>query len=124
MCGWLSVTEAAADFQQPPGLDSEARFLAGLAGDGVLVPFPSVWLVEIDLRTIYQREITLIGCHVGNRAEIAEFLPLLADGALSPAVDSAVDSVFNLEEAAAAHARLADPERFGKVVLAISGTGE
>jgi NADPH:quinone reductase-like Zn-dependent oxidoreductase len=74
-------------------------------------------LVELDLRSIYQREITLIGCHVGNRAEITEFLPLLADRTLLPVVDS----VFGLKDAAAAHARLADPDRFGKVVLAIPG---
>jgi hypothetical protein len=30
---------AAADFQQPPGLDGQAGFLADLADDGVLVPF-------------------------------------------------------------------------------------
>jgi NADPH:quinone reductase-like Zn-dependent oxidoreductase len=76
-------------------------------------------LVELDLRTIYQREITLIGCHLANRAEIAEFLPLLADGTLVPVVDS----VFGLEDAGAAHVRLTDPERFGKVVLAIPGKG-
>jgi zinc-binding alcohol dehydrogenase/oxidoreductase len=74
-------------------------------------------LIELDLRSIYQREITLIGCHVGNRAEIAEFLPLLADRTLHPVVDS----VFGLNDAAAAHTRLADPERFGKVVLTIPG---
>jgi NADPH:quinone reductase-like Zn-dependent oxidoreductase len=72
-------------------------------------------LVELDLRSIYQREITLIGCHVASRAEIVEFLPLLADGTLVPVVDS----VFGLDNAAAAHVRLADPDRFGKVVLAI-----
>lgn len=74
-------------------------------------------LVELDLRSIYQREITLIGCHVGTRAEIVEFLPLLADRTLVPVVDS----VFGLDQAAAAHVRLADPERFGKVVLAVPG---
>ena len=75
-------------------------------------------LVELDLSSIYQREITLIGCHLANRAEIVEFLPLLADRTLLPVVDS----VFALKDAAAAHARLDDPERFGKVVLAIPGT--
>jgi D-arabinose 1-dehydrogenase-like Zn-dependent alcohol dehydrogenase len=74
-------------------------------------------LVELDLRSIYQREITLIGSHLANRAEITEFLPLLADGTLHPVVDS----VFGLKDAAAAHARLADPERFGQVVLTIPG---
>jgi NADPH:quinone reductase-like Zn-dependent oxidoreductase len=74
-------------------------------------------LVELDLRSIYQREITLSGCHIGSRAEIAEVLPLLADHTLHPVIDS----VFELKDAAAAHVRLADPERFGKVVLTIPG---
>jgi hypothetical protein len=37
-----AVLEAAADFQQPAGLDGETGFLADLAGDGVLVPFALV----------------------------------------------------------------------------------
>lgn len=75
-------------------------------------------LVELDLRSIYTREITLIGSHIPNQSEISEFLPLLADGTLLPVVDS----VFELKDAAVAHARLTAPERFGKVVLAIPGT--
>jgi NADPH:quinone reductase len=74
-------------------------------------------LVELDLSSIYSREITLIGSHLASRAEIAELLPLLADRTLR----AVVDSVFRLDDVAAAHARLDDPERFGKVVLAIPG---
>ncbi|AGP61301.1 zinc-binding dehydrogenase [Streptomyces rapamycinicus] len=70
---------------------------------------------ELDLWSLYRREITFIGCHTSNRAEIAEFLPLLADGSLSPVVDS----VFPLAAAAEAQARLDAPDRFGKVVLSI-----
>jgi NADPH:quinone reductase-like Zn-dependent oxidoreductase len=71
--------------------------------------------VELDLKSIYQREITLIGSHMASPAEIAEFLPLLADGTLR----AVVDSVFELKDAPGAHERLADPDRFGKVVLNI-----
>ncbi|MEU8874042.1 zinc-binding dehydrogenase [Streptomyces javensis] len=74
-------------------------------------------VAELDLWSIYRREITLIGCHTSNRAEIAEFLPLLADGTLRPVVDS----VFPLERASDAQVRLAHPDRFGKVVLSIGG---
>jgi NADPH:quinone reductase-like Zn-dependent oxidoreductase len=70
---------------------------------------------ELDLSVLYRREISLIGCHASNRAEIAEFLPLLADGTLTPVVDS----VYPLHAAAEAHARLDSPERFGKIVLSI-----
>ncbi|MGW6796310.1 zinc-binding dehydrogenase [Streptomyces chartreusis] len=70
---------------------------------------------ELDLWSLYRREVTFIGCHTGNRAEIAEFLPLLADGSLTPVLDS----VYSLEDAVAAQARLASSERFGKVVLSI-----
>jgi NADPH:quinone reductase-like Zn-dependent oxidoreductase len=68
---------------------------------------------EIDLWSLYRREITFIGCHTANRGEIAEFLPIVADGSPQPLVDS----VYPLEEAAKAHTRLNDPDRFGKVVL-------
>ncbi|MCE0763231.1 zinc-binding dehydrogenase [Pseudonocardia kujensis] len=70
---------------------------------------------ELDLWSLYRREITFIGCHTGNRAEIAEFLPLLADGSLTPVLDS----VHSLEDAVAAQARLASSDRFGKVVLSV-----
>ncbi|HWD01964.1 MAG TPA: zinc-binding dehydrogenase [Amycolatopsis sp.] len=72
-------------------------------------------LAELDLSVLYRREISLIGCHAANRAEIAEFLPLLADGTLTPVVDS----VYPLTDAVEAQARLDSPERFGKVVLTI-----
>lgn len=72
-------------------------------------------LAELDLAVLYRREISLIGCHASNRGEIAEFLPLLADGTLTPVVDS----VYPLAAAAEAQARLDSPDRFGKVVLTI-----
>lgn len=72
-------------------------------------------VADIDLWSLYRREITVIGCHTSNRAEIAEFLPLLADGSLTPVVDSA----YPLEAAVEAQARLDAPDRFGKVVLTI-----
>ncbi|RJQ83996.1 hypothetical protein D5S19_18570 [Amycolatopsis panacis] len=70
-------------------------------------------VAELDLWSIYRREVTLIGCHTSNRPEIAEFLPLLADGSLRPIVDS----VFPLADAADAQERLNAPDRFGRVVL-------
>ncbi|MCE0765161.1 zinc-binding dehydrogenase [Pseudonocardia kujensis] len=72
-------------------------------------------LAELDLSVLYRREISLIGCHASRRAEIDEFLPLLADGTLTPVIDS----VHPLADAAEAQARLDSPERFGKVVLTI-----
>ncbi|WP_236792016.1 zinc-binding dehydrogenase [Amycolatopsis sp. GM8] len=70
---------------------------------------------EIDLWSLYRREITFLGCHLSNRAEIAEFLPLLADGSLTPVIDS----VYPFDAAVEAQARLDAPDRFGKVVLSI-----
>ncbi|GAA5065917.1 NADPH:quinone reductase-like Zn-dependent oxidoreductase [Thermocatellispora tengchongensis] len=71
--------------------------------------------VELDLWNIYRREITILGAHTAGARDIAEFLPHLAGGALRPLVDS----VFPLERAADAQARLVSSERFGKVVLTI-----
>lgn len=72
-------------------------------------------LAELDLSVLYRREISLIGCHASNRAEIDEFLPLLADGTLTPVIDS----VHPLADAAEAQTRLDSAERFGKVVMTI-----
>lgn len=70
---------------------------------------------EVDLWKLYRREATFIGCHLWNRKEIAEFLPLLSGGQITPLIDS----VFELDDIVSAHARLIEDDRFGKVVVTI-----
>ena len=72
--------------------------------------------VDFDLRTLFGRQIELIGSYMGARHELMRVLDLLASGALKPVVDR----TFPLAEAAAAQAWLGDRSQFGKVALTMS----
>ena len=52
---------------------------------------------------------------MGNPREFGEMLKLFAKGGLRPAIDQ----VFPLAEAVAAHRRMEEAEQFGKIVLRI-----
>ena len=54
---------------------------------------------------------------MGTRADFEGAYDLVASGRAKPVVDS----VFPLEDAAAAHERMERGEHFGKIVLAIPG---
>ena len=71
--------------------------------------------VELNLFSLYRREIDYLGSHTSNRGEIEEILAYLEDGSLQPVVDS----VFPLDGVGTAHVRLDADDRFGKVVLSI-----
>lgn len=73
-------------------------------------------VAEVNLVSIHRNEIDIRGAHTAHLGEIAEFLPLLADGSLQPVLDS----VFSLEEAADAQRRLASDQRLGKVALTVA----
>ncbi|WP_327104831.1 alcohol dehydrogenase catalytic domain-containing protein [Nonomuraea glycinis] len=70
---------------------------------------------DIVLYSLYRNEIDFRGAHAADSRELAEVLPMLADGRLRPIVDSE----FTLDDAPAAQERLVSPDRFGKVVLTI-----
>jgi NADPH2:quinone reductase len=103
------------------------RNLRALAMDGRLV---SIGLMggpkaELDMRRLLTRRLTVIGSTLralppARKAEIVSsfldrFGDALADGRLRPVIDS----VYPMELVAAAHARLASGEAFGKVVLSV-----
>jgi NADPH:quinone reductase-like Zn-dependent oxidoreductase len=71
--------------------------------------------VEIDLRYIFARHLSILGSYMGGKPELAELLPFFDDGRLRPVVDR----VFPLEEAAEAHRRMESRAQFGKIVLRI-----
>jgi NADPH:quinone reductase-like Zn-dependent oxidoreductase len=70
-------------------------------------------MVEMDLRAFFTREISVIGCYMGGRAELDRVLGLVAQGRLKPVVDS----VLPLKDAARAQARMESRRQFGKIVL-------
>jgi NADPH:quinone reductase-like Zn-dependent oxidoreductase len=68
-----------------------------------------------DIRELYQRHRSIRGAPMGNRQEFRRVLKMVAEGLLEPIIDS----VFPLEQIAAAHRRAESRESFGKVVVEI-----
>jgi NADPH:quinone reductase-like Zn-dependent oxidoreductase len=71
-------------------------------------------IVPFDIIPFFRRQLKLVGSKNASIAELRSIMALVAQGRLSPVIDS----VFPLEKAAAAHARIESREFFGKVVLA------
>ncbi len=72
-------------------------------------------MVNVNIRSVFVRQHSLIGCYMGGRHELLELLKLIEAGKLHPVVDK----VYPLAEAASAHRRMLDRGNFGKIVLKI-----
>ncbi|HSF82988.1 MAG TPA: zinc-binding dehydrogenase [Anaerolineales bacterium] len=70
---------------------------------------------EIDNRFIFGKHLSIIGSTMGTRSDFAVVMDLVFSGALKPALDR----VFPLQKARAAHERLEKGEQLGKITLAI-----
>jgi NADPH:quinone reductase-like Zn-dependent oxidoreductase len=68
---------------------------------------------RIDLRFLFSREYSVLGCSMGTKAELLRAAQFFFAGRLRPVVDCS----FPLAEAAEAHRRLERHEHFGKIVL-------
>lgn len=68
---------------------------------------------SLDIRHLFTRQISLMGCYVGSKGELLQAAELFFDGRFEPVVDR----TYPLDEAAEAQRRLEDRARFGKVVL-------
>lgn len=71
-------------------------------------------VVEIDLRFVFTRELTLTGAYLGTRADLDKVVQLVAAGRLQPAIDH----VYPLADFAEAHRRMSGRDLIGKLVLA------
>jgi zinc-binding alcohol dehydrogenase/oxidoreductase len=69
---------------------------------------------QMVLRSIFWRQISVLGTTMGSPAEFADMLALYVRDGLRPVVDR----VFPLADAAAAHRRMEEAGQFGKIVLA------
>ena len=69
----------------------------------------------VDIRYVYSRQLSVIGCFMGGHKELLEVLRLVEAGKLRPVVDR----VFPLKEAAAAQQYMLDRKNFGKIVLKV-----
>jgi NADPH:quinone reductase-like Zn-dependent oxidoreductase len=72
-------------------------------------------LVEIDVRYIFGKQLSILGSTMGTHADFAAVMALVFAGLFDPLVDQ----VFPLEEARQAQARLEAGEQLGKIVLEI-----
>jgi len=70
--------------------------------------------VQLDLRHLFAKEISLIGSYMGAKHELLQVLNHVRTGLLKPVVSA----VLPLREAARAQTMLENREHFGKIVLA------
>jgi NADPH:quinone reductase and related Zn-dependent oxidoreductases len=69
--------------------------------------------VDLDLRFLFSRQLSLLGSYMGTMSELHEVLSHVFSGRLKPVIDH----TFPLQEIRAAHEYLEKSEMFGKVVL-------
>jgi NADPH:quinone reductase-like Zn-dependent oxidoreductase len=70
----------------------------------------------LDLNSLFVRQITILGSYMGTKGELIRAAQFFFRGQLRPAIDR----VFPLADAAAAHRRLEESGQFGKIVLDVS----
>ncbi len=70
---------------------------------------------NLDLYRMFFKQATMMGTTMGSSREFASLIDLYHDKKIHPAVDQ----VFPLAEAAAAHRRMEEGAQFGKIVLGI-----
>lgn len=92
--------------------------LAAMARGGRLVTCGAVCgsTTQTDLRRIFWNHLSVLASRSATREEFARVLDFFRTGGTKPVIDM----VFPLEEAAEAHARLAQSEQFGKIILSIN----
>lgn len=98
-----------------PGFDSLLRAL--VQGGRVVVSGATAGrTVEIDLRRLFWKQLSVVGSTMGSDADVAGMLRLVHGAELRPVIDR----VFPFEQAGDALDHLGSGEHFGKVVLKIS----
>ena len=97
------------------GTPAWAGALQCLRRGGTMVSFGRTAgnVAEIDLPSLFYGQWNVLGTTMGSPREFDAMLEHVHEASWTPVVDS----VFPLEQAAAAHERLEQPGRFGKVVL-------
>jgi NADPH:quinone reductase-like Zn-dependent oxidoreductase len=88
-----------------PLLDRGGRFVCSGATTG--------FELTVDVVALYRNHVTAFFYMCGPRADLTELVRLVGEGRIEPVIDSR----FPLSETAAAEARLAACEQFGKIVL-------
>jgi NADPH:quinone reductase-like Zn-dependent oxidoreductase len=100
------------------GKDTWTQSLVALGRRGRLVTCGATSgpIVETDVRRLFWNQWSILGSTMGHDAEFDAVVAELREGRLPPVIDSE----FSLDEGRAALERVADPDRFGKVVVHVS----
>lgn len=86
---------------------------AARGGRIVIVGNTSGPQIEIDLRYIFSKQISIIGSTMGSRGDFQTIIALLRDGKIRPVIDS----VLPLSEGKEAYRRMEEGKQLGKIVL-------
>ncbi|WP_437389195.1 zinc-binding dehydrogenase [Priestia filamentosa] len=70
-------------------------------------------VTQLDIRTVYLKHLSIIGCTLGTRKEFDQMLAAIREGKIQPLIDK----VFPLERAQDAQEYFKKSEKFGKVIL-------
>lgn len=99
------------------GKDTMAKGIWTLARGGRLVScgVTSGSQIEFDFAPIFFKSLSVLGSTMGGLGEMKQVSKLVFQGQLTPIIDSR----FELETIADAHARLASREAFGKILVAV-----
>jgi len=76
-------------------------------------------LVELDVRTLYLKDLSLFGCTVIEPEVFANVIEHIEDGRISPLVAE----TFPLEQIANAQSVFISKKHIGKIVLTLSASG-
>ncbi|OFZ18683.1 MAG: hypothetical protein A2X94_14340 [Bdellovibrionales bacterium GWB1_55_8] len=69
--------------------------------------------LEVDLKPIFFKNLSILGSTMGSKADFIRIVRLVSEGKLR----AVVDSTFSMNELPRAHARLESREAFGKVIV-------
>ncbi|SDH68091.1 zinc-binding dehydrogenase [Alteribacillus bidgolensis] len=70
-------------------------------------------VTQLDIRTVYLKHLSIIGCTLGTRKEFDQMLDVIREEKIKPLIDK----VFPLEKARDAQEYFKRSEKFGKVIL-------
>ncbi|MDG7025070.1 MAG: zinc-binding dehydrogenase, partial [Nitrososphaerota archaeon] len=99
------------------GKSTWERSVRALAKGGRLVTCGATTGADVatDLRYVYNRELTIYGSFMAGMGELLDVVKLYEKGKLR----TVVDSVYPLERAADAQAKMQESRHFGKIVLKV-----
>ena len=97
------------------GTEMWKRVLETLRPGGVMVFCGATTgeVVEVNIRSLYRRQISLVGAYTWDKGTMSKILSLFERGKLK----AVIDSVMKLEDAPEAHRRMEENRHFGKIIL-------